>query len=139
VSVAILKKVVMGTFRPVVKPLWSTYVWWNEMINGAYETVAAPILAPLLGTPFFNSYLRLMGCRIGRHVFIETTLFSEFDLVCVGDHAALNFGVVVQNHLFEDRIMKSSYVKIGDESSIGNMSVVLYDTEMGRASSRCRF
>jgi non-ribosomal peptide synthetase-like protein len=135
VSVIALKHVTMGRFEPVVKPLWSTYVWWNEVVNGAYETIAARALAPFLGTPFFNAYLRQLGCRVGRHAYVGTTLFSEFDLVEIGEHAALNEGVVVQNHLFEDRIMKSSYVKIGDECSLGNMSVILYDTEMERGSS----
>lgn len=135
ISVVALKNVVMGRFEPVVKPLWSTYVRWNEVINGAYETAVVPALAPLLGTPFFNAYLRLLGCKIGQNVYIGTTRFSGFDLVEIGDYAALNTGVVVQSHLFEDRIMKSSYVRIGDECSIGNMSVVLCDTEMGRGSS----
>lgn len=36
----------------------------------------------------------------------------------------------MQNHLFEDRIMKSSYVRIGDGCSVGNMAVVLYDGHM---------
>ena len=53
----------------------------------------------------------------------------------IGDYAALNLGVVVQNHLFEDRIMKSSRLRIGDDCSVGNMSVVLYDTEMRPRSS----
>ena len=121
----------MGTFRPVIKPLWCVYVWCNELINGVYETIAAPLLSPMLGTPFFNVYLRMMGCRIGKHVYMGTTLFSEWDLVQIGDYSALNEGVVIQNHLFEDRIMKSSYLKIGNECSIGNMSVVLYDSDIG--------
>lgn len=130
-SVVILKKIIMGRFYPVIKPLWCTYVWCNELINGVYETIAAPLLSPLLGTPFFNIYLRMMGCKIGKHVYMGTTLFSEWDLVNIGDYSALNEGVVIQNHLFEDRIMKSSYLKIGNECSIGNMSVVLYDSEIG--------
>ncbi|MGD9212019.1 MAG: hypothetical protein PVI90_14650, partial [Desulfobacteraceae bacterium] len=130
-----LKRLLMAPFKPVIKPLWCTYVWWNEVINGAYETIGAPVVAPLMGTPFINWYLRLMGCKIGKHVFLETALFSEFDLVEIGDYAALNMGVVVQNHLFEDRIMKSSYLKIGNECSVGNMSVVLYDTEMQQGAS----
>jgi len=129
-SVVAVKRLLLPPFVPVIKPLWSTYVWWNEAINGAYETVAAPVLVPLMGTPFVNWYLRLLGCKIGRHVFLETSLFSEFDLVDIGDYAALNVGVVAQNHLFEDRIMKSSRLRIGDGCSVGNMSVVLYDTEM---------
>jgi non-ribosomal peptide synthetase-like protein len=133
--VVLLKRIVMGRFEPVIKPLWCTYVWWNEVINGAFETVGAPTLAPLVGTPFFNWYLRRMGCRIGKRTYVGTTLFSEFDLVEIGDYAALNTGVVVQNHLFEDRIMKSSHIKISDECSIGNMAVILYDTRMERGSS----
>jgi non-ribosomal peptide synthetase-like protein len=134
-SVVVLKKVVMGTFKPVIQPLWSVYVWLNEMLNGVYEAVGAPIMAPMLGTPFVSWYLRLMGCKIGKHCFLETLLFSEFDLVQIGDYAALNAGVVIQNHLFEDRIMKSSDLVIGDECSVGNMSVVLYDSTMKRGAS----
>ncbi|SDM91896.1 Pls/PosA family non-ribosomal peptide synthetase [Allokutzneria albata] len=127
--VAGLKKAVMGTYKPQIKPLWSLYVWLNEMINGAYESVVAPLISLLLGTPFAAPFLRMMGCRIGRRCYIGTTLFSEFDLVEVGDYVALNHGVVVQNHLFEDRVFKSSTLKIGDGASIGNMTVVLYDSE----------
>ncbi|MBI1745386.1 MAG: amino acid adenylation domain-containing protein [Acidobacteria bacterium] len=133
--VAGLKKLVMGTFQPVIKPLWSPYVWFNEMINGIYESVMAPAMATYLGTPFVVPLLRLIGCKIGRRTFIDSTLFSEFDLVEVGDYAALNHGSVVQTHLFEDRIMKSSYAKIGDECSLGNMAIILYDAEMQQGAS----
>jgi hypothetical protein len=47
----------------------------------------------------------------------------------------LNAGAIIQTHLFEDRIMKSSYLKVGSETSIGNMAVALYDTEMKTGSS----
>jgi non-ribosomal peptide synthetase-like protein len=124
----------MGTFEPVVVPLWRRYVWLNEMVNGAYESIMAPIVAMFFGTPLAAPLLRLLGCRIGRNCYMETNLFSEFDLVNIGDHVALNAGVVIQNHLFEDRIMKSSYVRIDDECSVGNMSVVLYDTRMEKGA-----
>jgi non-ribosomal peptide synthetase-like protein len=129
------KKILVGTFHPTVKPLWSMFVWLNEAVNGAYETVAAPILLFMLGTPYCVPWLRMMGCKIGRHVYVETTLFSEFDLVHVGDHAALNAGAVIQNHLFEDRIMKASTLRIGEGCSVGPMAVVLYDTEMQPGST----
>jgi non-ribosomal peptide synthetase-like protein len=129
------KQILMGTFRPTIKPLWSLYVWLNEAVNGTYETIAAPLLSPLLGTPYCAPWLRLMGCKIGRHVYLETTLFSEFDLVQIGDYAALNADAIIQNHLFEDRIMKSSTLKVGDDCTVGAMAVVLYDSEMQAGSS----
>jgi non-ribosomal peptide synthetase-like protein len=128
--VVALKWVVMGTFRPVIKPLWCHYVWLNEMVNGAYESIMAPVTSILFGTPFAGIPLRLIGCKVGRHCYIASNLFSEWDLVEIGNYAAVNEGVILQTHLFEDRVMKSSYLKIGDNCSVGNMAVVLYDTSM---------
>lgn len=132
---AATKWLFMGRIRPEVKPLWSHYVWRNEMVNGVFESTMSPALIPLHGTPFVAPALRLLGCRIGRRCYVESTLFSEFDLVSVGDYVSLNRGSIVQNHLFEDRVMKSSYIRIADECSMGNMAVVLYDTEMHKGAN----
>ena len=120
----------MGTFEPTVHPLWCRYVWNNEIVNGTFEFIAEAVMPPLLGTPLAAACLRLMGCRIGKWVYLETTYFSEFDLVHIGDHAAINFGATIQTHLFEDRVMKADHLRIGDGASVGNMAVVLYDTEI---------
>jgi non-ribosomal peptide synthetase-like protein len=89
----------------------------------------------LSGTPFLSWYLRLLGARIGRRVYLETTDFSEFDLARIGDEAALNADCTVQTHLFEDRIMKMSHVDIGPGCSVGTGSLVLYDTRMDPGSN----
>lgn len=132
---ALVKDVLIGRHAPVVKPLWSRYVWHNELVNGVYESVAATAIAPLMGTPFIAPCLRLMGCKIGKWCFIESTLFSEFDLVEIGDRAALNIGSTIQTHLFEDRVFKSDRLVIGNGCSVGNMGVVLYSTEMHAGSA----
>ncbi len=134
-NVIAVKQFLMGVFKPVVKPLWCSYIWSNELVNGFFETVCKAFAMPLFGTPFICWFLRAMGCKIGRYAFIETDLFSEFDLVRVGDFAALGSGVIVQNHLFEDRVMKSSFVTIADDCSVGEISVVLYDTVMQQGAS----
>ena len=135
VCVAFLKQIFIGKFIPILKPLWSGYVWFNEVVNAVYETVAATAFGPLLGTPFASPFFRLMGCKIGRWVFLESTLMSEFDLVRIGDRAAINLGCTIQPHLFEDRIMKADTITIGNGCSVGNMAVVLYSTEMRQGSS----
>lgn len=130
-----IKWVVMGRYKPRIKPLWSTFVWKTELVTGIYESVAVPFfLNYLQGTPFFPWFLRLFGCKIGKRVFIDTTFFSEFDLVCVGDNASINFHATMQTHLFEDRVMKMSYMNIGEKCSVGSGSVVLYDTRMEEGS-----
>jgi non-ribosomal peptide synthetase-like protein len=84
----------------------------------------------LLGTPFAPIYFRMMGCKIGKRVFMETSEITEFDLVKIGDESVLNYGCTIQTHLFEDRVMKMSDVVIGKACTIGSLSVILYDTKM---------
>ena len=127
--VVALKWIVIGRYRPTNQPLWSLFVWRTELVTSTYENLAVPLLLdPLRGTPFLNVYLRAMGCRIGRRAFIDTTDITEFDLVEVGDDAALNEDSGLQTHLFEDRVMKVSSLKIGDRATVGSMSIVLYDS-----------
>jgi non-ribosomal peptide synthetase-like protein len=134
-SSALVKWALMGKFRPTIQPLWCGYVWRNEVVNSVFETVAANAISLWLGSPFASALLRLMGCKIGRWVYLQTTLFSEFDLVKIGDYAALNLGTTIQTHLFEDRVMKADALEIGDRCSIGNMSVILYGVKMHAGSS----
>lgn len=136
VAVAVVTKwAAMGEIKPEVKPLWTPYVWANEMVNGVFEATMSLAMLPLHGTPFIAPLLRLLGCKIGKRCYIESTLFSEFDLVNVGDYVALNRTSIVQNHLFEDRVMKSDVIRIENECSVGNMAVVLYNTEMHRGAN----
>jgi acetyltransferase-like isoleucine patch superfamily enzyme len=76
-----------------------------------------------------------MGCKVGKWCYLGTTLFSEFDLVEIGDRACLNMGATIQTHLFEDRVFKADVIKIDDNCSVGNMAVVLYGTEMRDGSN----
>jgi non-ribosomal peptide synthetase-like protein len=130
-GVALAKWIVIGRYRPFEHPLWSTTVWRLEFVNALYEFLASPLaLEALQGTPFLPWYLRLIGARIGRGVYAHTTGLLEWDLVEVGDRAALNDDCVLQTHLFEDRVLKAAPLRIGADCEVGAGSVVLYDSEM---------
>lgn len=126
------KRNVVGTYRPRVEPLWSGFVRRSEFVTGLYEAAAVPaVLGLLVGTPMLPPVLRLFGARVGRRCFVATTYLTEFDLVEVGDDVAVNHGVSLQTHLFEDRVMKMSTVRVGDGATVGTRSIVLYDAAVG--------
>jgi non-ribosomal peptide synthetase-like protein len=126
--VVALKWLVIGRYEATTAPLWSLFVWKTELVTSTYENLVVPLLLePLRGTPWINVYLRLMGCRIGRRVFTDTTDITEHDLVTIGDDAALNENAGLQTHLFEDRVMKVSGVDIGARATVGSLAIVLYD------------
>ncbi len=130
-AVAAAKWAIMGRFRPFEHPQWSWYVWKLELVNALYEFMLSPLaLDSLQGTPFLPWYFRLLGARIGRRTYCCTTGLIEFDLVEVADESVLNHDCVLQSHLFEDRILKASLLRIGRRCTVGVGSVVLYDTHM---------
>ena len=97
----------MGRIRAGEQPLWSSFVWRNEVADSFVELLAAPWMArAATGTPVLGAMLRLLGSRIGRGVWCESYWLPEADLVTLGDGATVNRGCVVQTHLFHDRIMQ---------------------------------
>lgn len=130
--VAALKWLIVGTYRPRTEPLWSRFVRRSEFVTGLFEAAAVPgLLAMLSGTPLLPPMLRLMGARIGRRTCVSTTYLTEFDLVDIGDDVVIGRDVSLQTHLFEDRVMKMSTVRIESGATVGDRSIVLYDTTVG--------
>lgn len=129
--VVAFKWLAVGKYKATRWPMWTRQVWWSEAVTAVYEGLAVPhLLEPLKGTPFLPFCLRLLGVKIGKNVLLDTTDFTEFDLVEIGEEANLEFGSGAQTHLFEDRVMKVGPVKIGNRCSVNTYSVVLYDAEL---------
>lgn len=130
-----IKRMVIGTYEPIVRPLWSHFVWRSELVTCLYENFAVSfVLEHLRGTPYINAVLRLLGCKIGKRVYNDTTDITEFDVIQIGDDVALNDYCGLQTHLFEERVMKVSKVTIGDRCTVGSQAIVLYDAVMESGS-----
>jgi non-ribosomal peptide synthetase-like protein len=134
--VAALKWAIVGRYLPRVEPLWAPFVRHSELLTGLYEGFTVPALATLLtGTPWLAPVLRLLGVNMGKRVYCETTYTTEFDLLRVGEDAAIGRAASLQTHLFEDRVMKMSRVTIAPGATIGPRSVVLYDATVGEGAT----
>jgi non-ribosomal peptide synthetase-like protein len=128
----VLKWVIIGKYKVQQKPMWSLKVWKSEAITSTYEALAIPFfLEYLQGTPWLPLMMRLLGVKVGKRVWLNTTDITEFDMVTICDDAALNEDCGPQTHLFEDRVMKVGTVKIGARSTVGAGTIVLYDSELG--------
>ncbi len=129
---ALLKWTFIGKYRSQQKPMWTWKVWRSEAITSTYEALSIPFLLEYMqGTPWLPLFMRLLGVKTGRRVWMNTTDITEFDMVTICNDAALNADCGPQTHLFEDRVMKVGPVKIGARSSIGAGTIILYDSEIG--------
>ncbi|MGF1427927.1 Pls/PosA family non-ribosomal peptide synthetase [Kitasatospora sp. LaBMicrA B282] len=126
------KWLLVGRFKSGEHPLWSSFVWRNELYDTFVEELAMPWLGQtLVGTPFLNVWLRSLGARIGRGVWCETHWLPETDLVEVEDGASVNRGCVLQTHLFHDRVMRLDQVRLGAGATLGPHSIVLPGSAVG--------
>ena len=118
--------------RTAEHPLWSGFVWRNELVAVYHEELIMRWLGPaLLGTPLFSMILRAHGAKIGRGVYVETKWLPEPDLVTAGDGVVINRGCVVQTHLFQDRILRLGEVRLDAGSTLGPHAITLFDTRLG--------
>ncbi|WP_458317540.1 Pls/PosA family non-ribosomal peptide synthetase [Mycolicibacterium brisbanense] len=136
-AIAVIAKwLVIGRIRAVEHPLWSSFVWRNEVSDTFVETVAAPWFARAAsGTPVMNLWLRGLGASIGRGVWCETYWLPEADLVTLGTAATVNRGCVVQTHLFHDRIMRLDSVVLEDGATLGPHCVALPAARLGAGAT----
>ena len=131
VFVALFKWLTLGRYRQHSVPMWTPFVWLSEAATNMYEGITVPwFLRYLRGTPWLSDALNLLGCHIGRGVYMDTTDITEFDCVHIGDHSELNALCCPQTHLFEDRVMKVDHVRIGSRVTLGPRCTVLYGAQV---------
>ncbi len=130
------KWILVGKLRAGEHPLWSSFVWRNELADTFVEVLGAPWLARTAsGTPILNLWLRSLGARVGRGVWCETYWLPEADLINLGAGSTVNRGCVVQTHLFHDRILSMDTVSLEPGSTLGPHSVILPAATIGAHAS----
>ncbi|MGL4438625.1 MAG: Pls/PosA family non-ribosomal peptide synthetase, partial [Bosea sp. (in: a-proteobacteria)] len=126
------KWVMMGVYKPVMKPMWSWWAMRTEAVAVIYGGLAGKVgLEYMRGTPFLPWMLRLYGTKIGKGVLMDWTDITEFDCTHIGDFSVLNAHSCPQTHLYEDRVMKVGAIHIGKGVTISSGSIILYDTKIG--------
>ena len=132
IFIAILKWGLLGRYRKRSTPMWTPFVWLSEGVSSLYEGVAiSNFMNYLRGTPMLPVAFNLLGCHIGRGVYLDTTDITEFDCAHIGDYSEINALACPQTHLFEDRVMKIDHVVIGKRVYMGPRSSVLYSAVIG--------
>ncbi|MFC9340741.1 Pls/PosA family non-ribosomal peptide synthetase [Streptomyces sp. NPDC057020] len=130
------KWLLVGRHRTGEHPLWSGFVWRNELADTFVEVLAVPwLVGSVPGTPLLNLWLRGLGARVGRGVWCESYWLPETDLVVLGDAVSVNRGCVLQTHLFHDRILRTDTVVLREGATLGPGGIVLPGSSVGARST----
>ncbi|MGI5374209.1 Pls/PosA family non-ribosomal peptide synthetase [Streptomyces sp. CA-251387] len=128
----VAKWLLVGRHHSGEHPLWSAFVWRNELADTFVEVLAVPWLAGSVpGTPVMTAWLRGLGARIGKGVWVESYWLPETDLVTLEDASTVNRGCVLQTHLFHDRILRTDTVVLREGATLGPGGIVLPGSAIG--------
>ena len=132
----VIKWLLVQRHRAGEHPLYSWFVWLNELQDQFVEMIAAPwFFNWAAGSGEMNLALRALGVRVGRGAWIESYWFPETDLCVVGRGATVGPGTVVQTHLFQDRVMSLDAVTLEAGATLGPNSVVLPGATLGAGAT----
>lgn len=125
-SAVAAKWLLVGRIKPGEHPLWSSFIWRNEVVDTFIEMVSAPWFArAAVGTPAMVWWLRALGAKIGHGTWCESYWLPEADLVTLGESSTVNRGCVIQTHLFHDRVMAIDTVTLEAGATMGPHGVIL--------------
>ena len=102
--------------------------------SGIYMISIRTILPLILVTFAINMYFRIVGCRMGRNVKLNTFILNDAYLLTIEDDVIIGGGTDVSCHLFENNHLILKPIHIGKGSLIGTNSYISPGVRIG---ARC--
>ena len=128
-AAALIKRVLIGRYRPLKAPVWGSFYVRNWMVQQAVRIVPWRLL--LQGTVFQTIALRALGARIGRRVHIHrgvNLLQGGWDLLEIGDDVTLSQDSSVRLVELDDGHVVVGPISLGDRSTLDVRAGVGHNT-----------
>jgi non-ribosomal peptide synthetase-like protein len=123
------KWLLIGRARTASIPLWSFayFRFWTAKLI----VRSAPANA-FVGTPIYNTYLRLLGARIGRNAVIASGATPvTADLFRVGDDAVVSRSAVMPGYSAFGNRIHTGKIRIGRNAYVGEQTVLDIGVSIG--------
>ena len=101
---------------------WDYYRW--QFLNNMWSYSTFFWLRHLIGTPFYNAYLRLCGATIGCHSHIYTIFIDAPWLIEVGESTFIGEEVVLSSIDYHRHTFELHPIQIGSHCSIETRSIL---------------
>lgn len=106
---------------PTDSPVFSRWL----IYSGLHVIVLNTILPLMSGSPFAKMYYRILGCKIGKDVFINTPGLHDAYLLEIGNHVVIGGKADISCHIFEGNHLTLGRIKIGDNTLIGTEAYIM--------------
>ena len=87
------------------------------------------------GTPVMNVFLRLLGAKVGKDCYINTSSISAFDLFKLGNNVSICTDSHLRGFTISDGYLQIGTIDIADDCFVGTRCCVSHNTKMEQNSS----
>ncbi len=102
------------------------------MYSGIYNMMVTMVL-PVIPMSFFsNFFFRLIGCRIGKNVWINSWMLNDAYLLTIDDNVIIGGQTDISCHLFENNRLILKKIHIGEGSVIGAHCYISPGVKIGK-------
>jgi serine acetyltransferase len=110
----------------------ATLTTLSWMVLNGIHTMAYRIILPVVPmTPFSTMYWRLVGCKIGKNVWINTFEMMDAYLISIDDDSVIGGEAVLSAHVFENGMLYLAPIRIGKRCLIGGHSYISPGVSVG--------
>lgn len=103
--------------------------------SGLHVIMINTVLPLVAGTPFNRLYYRILGCKLGKNVFINTPGLHDAYLLELGDNVVIGGKADITCHIFEGGHLQLGRIRIGDNTLIGSHTLIQPGVTIGRNCS----
>ena len=135
IFMAIMIRLLSIGIRPGTYPAVSiTCLRW--ILYSGIATMAMRTILPITVMSFFcKTYYRIIGCRIGKNVYINSPHLNDVQFMELGDNVVIGGMADVTCHTFEGGMLILGRISIGAGTVIGANSYIFPNVTIGRRCS----
>jgi len=111
-----------------------TFVRWL-IYSGLHLILHNMVLHYVSGTIFAKIFYRILGCKIGKNVFINSPGLHDSYLLELGDNVVIGGDSNITCHIFEGDSLILGKIKIGNNCLIGAEAYIMPGVEIGEYSN----
>jgi len=108
-----------------------TFIRW--LINAGLHTISLNMILPfMVGSAWIKLHFRLVGCKMGKNVFLNSKGLQDSYMLELGNDIIIGGDVDITCHIFEGRHLILKNIIIGDNTLIGCRSYVMPGANIGK-------
>jgi non-ribosomal peptide synthetase-like protein len=126
------KWAVIGHIKPGKYKLWGSYYFRFWIVD---KVINICPITYFTGTNLMNVFLRLLGAKVGKNTYINTSAISVYDLFTVGDYVSICTDSHLRGYTIADGYLNIGSIELEDDVFVGTRCCLSQNSKMKRNSS----